>query len=456
MTAETSTVRGRVPPGPPGGPFHSILPSLRNDPLNVYLGAQRSYGDVARLRVFGPVYLYLVSHPDDVEHVLRTNVKNYPKGFIADVLRPGLGEGLLTSEGELWLRQRRLMQPAFHRRQVATFVHTITDATSKLLACWEAFARSRQSFDVAAEMNNLTLEIVSRTLFGLDVSGEAGPVRQALAITHDHTNYRFTHPFSPPPWIPTPRNRRSAAALRRLDGIVHKIIDVRRRSPDEHNDLLARLLAARDAETGAAMSDKQLRDEVLTILLAGHDTTSNALAWLFYLLTQHPEVEGKLHAEVTAVLQEKAPTFDDLPRLRYTRMVIDEALRLYPPAWATARQAKEADEIREYAIPARSPVVISQYVTHRHPAFWEAPDTFDPERFSPERSMGRHTFAYFPFSGGPRQCIGKDFALIEMQIILAMVVQRYRLALVPGHPIVPEAMINLRPRRGVCVRLHEQ
>jgi cytochrome P450 len=448
----------RTSPDPPIYPLRSVIPELRRDPLNLYLRAQHEYGDVVRLRLFGPFYVYLVSHPHDVEHVLRSNYRNYPKGFISAVLKPGLGEGLLTSAGDLWLRQRRLMQPVFHRQRLAALVPTMTDAVEKLVERWEPFARSGQPFDVAAEMARLTLEIVSRTLFGLDVSGEAETIGRALAITNSHANYRYLHPFALPPWIPTRRNRRAAQAQHTLDVVVHQIIAERRRAKEDRDDLLGMLFAARDEEMGAGMSDKQLRDEVITILLAGYETTANALSWTWYLLAQHPEVERKLHAELAAGLRPEGtwrmPTYDDLPKLPYTRMVFDESLRLYPPAWATARQAQAADQIRGYRIPARAPVAISQYVTHRHPAYWDNPETFDPERFTPERSVGRPKFAYFPFSGGPRQCIGNNFALLEAQLILATIVQRYHLELVPDHPIEPEAMINLRPRYGVMVTLH--
>jgi cytochrome P450 len=446
----------RAPPGPSLHPLQSVIRELRRDPLGLYLRTQREYGDVVRLRLFGPVYLYLVSHPDGVKHVLLSNYRNYPKGFISDVLKPGLGEGLLTSEGELWFRQRRLMQPAFHRERLVALVPMMTDAIEKLIERWKPWACSGQPFNVATEMSRLTLGIVSHALFGLDVSGEASIVGQALDITNAHATYRYYHPFAAPPWVPTRRNRRAVQALRMLDAIVHQIIAKRRGMGEEQGDLLDMLFAARDEETGVGMNDKQIRDEVMTILLAGHDTSANALAWTWYLLAQHPEIEQKLHTEVIDVLGGRMPMYEDLPKLPYTRMVLDESLRLYPPAWATARQAKTDDEIGGYHIPARAPVTISQYITHRHPAFWDDPETFDPERFSPERSAKRPKFAYFPFSGGPRQCIGNNFALLETQLILAAVVQRYHMQLVPDHPIELEAMINLRPRYGVMVTLHER
>ncbi len=456
MTSAVPKPNRRVPPTMPRNPLGSVMSELRRDPLRLYLDAHHQYGDVVRLRLFGPVSLYLIAHPMDVEHVLRSHYTNYPKGFISAVLKPGLGEGLLTSEGELWLRQRRLIQPAFHRQRLTRLVMTMVDAANRLLERWERFARDGEPFDIAAQMDPLTLGIVSRTLFGRDVSDEANVVRQALNVTNAHASYRYVHPFAAPAWVPTSRNRMAAAAQRTLDRVVHQVIADRRRRDDERDDLLAMLFAARDEETGTGMSDKQLRDEVLTILLAGHETTANALAWTWFLLGTHPVVERRVHAEVVHVLGGRAPTYDDLPKLSYTRMVIDESLRLFPPAWGTARQARADDEIRGYFIPKGAPVVISQYVTHRHPAFWDDPATFDPLRFAPERSAGRHKFAYFPFSGGPRQCIGNNFALIEMQIVLAMIVQRYRVTVVPGHPIETIAELNLRPRHGVRVMIREQ
>jgi len=262
--------------------------------------------------------------------------------------------------------------------------------------------------------------------------------------------------FAMPERIPTPRNRRFLVARRKLDEAVYRLIAGRRRSGEDTGDLLSMLLAARDEETGEGMSDRQLRDEVVTILIAGYETTADALAWTWYLLGTHPEAGARLHAELAAVLAGRVPAVEDLPQLPYTRMVLQEAMRLYPPAWGLLRQAREDDEIRGYRIPARARIVISQYVVHRHPGFWEEPEQFDPERFAPGRAASRPPFAYFPFGGGQRMCIGNNFAMMEAQLILATVAQRYRLDLVPGHPVEPEPLITLRPRHGVLVTLHDR
>jgi cytochrome P450 len=266
----------------------------------------------------------------------------------------------------------------------------------------------------------------------------------------------MNHFITPPIVIPTPANRRGGKAIAKLDRIVTRIIDNRRRSGEERNDLLAMLLAARDAETNAAMDDRQLRDEMVTFLVAGHETTAVALSWTWYLLSQNPDAERRLHAEVDEVLGDRLPTVDDLKDLPYTRMVLEESMRLYPPVWATSREPYEDDEVGGVRLPAGTTVTLSQYVTHRDPAFWPEPERFDPERFNPERSAERPEYAYFPFGGGPRRCVGQQFAMMEGQIALAMISRRLRLRLVPGHPVEPDPILTLRPRHGVAVTLQSR
>lgn len=451
----TTTRTLKIAPGPRGLPLVGSLPAFRRDPLGFYLNARREFGDVIRFRG-GPWTWYLLAHPDDVRHVLQHNHPNYRKGRFYDLLRPTLGEGLLTSEGSFWLRQRRLAQPAFHRQRLAAFGAIMTDATAALLKRWRPYAASGEPFNIAREMMRLTLEIVGRTLFSTDVTGEADAVGRALTVVIKHVNDLETRFFPLPANFPTPANRRYRRAQRTLDEVVRHVIEERRRAGTDHGDLLSMLLLAQDEETGATMSDRHLRDEVMTIFLAGHETTANTLSWTVYLLSKHPDVERRLHAELVEVLGGRTPTVEDLPRLRYTGMVIEEALRLYPPVWGFGRQAITDDEIGDYYLPANSLVILSPYVTHRHPDFWENPEDFDPERFTPERAAGRPRFACFPFSAGPRQCIGNAFAMMEAQLILAMVAQTYRLDLVPGHPIEPEPTVTLRPRYGVMMTLREQ
>lgn len=456
MATAASAPASLTIPGPRARFLFGSMREARADPLRLYREGRDRYGDVVRFQSFGRMYWILLAHPEDVEYVLRGNHHNYPKGIFETRLKLLVGEGLLTSDGSFWLRQRRLAQPAFHRRRLAMLGETMAGAAEELAERWRPRARGKASFDVTADMMRLTLRIVGQALFSADVSGEADTVGRALTVALEHVNYRMMHFFALPERVPTPRNLRFRRAMQQLDPVALGLIERRRRSGEDAGDLLSMLLMARDEETGESMSDAQLRDEVMTILLAGHETTAVALSWTWYLLARNPEAEHKLHAELDRVLAGRTPGVEDLPNLPYTRMVVDETMRLYPPAWGMGRQAKEDDEIRGYRIPAGVPVALSQYVTHRHPDFWERPDAFDPERFTPERSAGRPQFAYFPFAGGPRQCIGNNFALMEAQLVLATIAQRYRLRLVPGQRIVPEPMITLRPRGPIRMTLEER
>ncbi len=454
MTTSVAIRRPRAAPGPRGHALLGSLPAYRQGRLRFFTDTAREYGGVVRVRL-GPRVIHLVSHPDGIKHILQDNHRNYRKGERYDRLVPVLGRGLLTSEGEFWLRQRRLAQPAFHRQRLGAFATIMTEATAAMLARWEREAWRGQPLDIAAEMMRLTFAIVGRTLFSADVSGEADAVGQALTIALREADRRIRSTIPLPERLPTARNRRVREAIRTLDGVVYNLIAARRDGRDaREGDLLAMLLAARDEETGEGMSDRQLRDEVMTIVLAGHETTANALAWTWYLLSQHPEAEEHLRAEVATALSGRTPGIEDLAALSYTRMVIEEAMRLYPPAWAVGRTALVDDEIGGYRIPAGKTVVLSPYVTQRLPQFWDDPERFAPERFRPERVAARPRFAYFPFGGGPRLCIGNGFAMLEAQLIVAMVAGRYRLRLVPGQRVEPEPMVTLRPRGGLPMTLH--
>ncbi len=441
----------QLPPGPKGWPVIGVTAALVKDPLNFFYGTFKEYGDIAHFHI-GNRQFYMLNHPDYVQYVLQGNHRNYRKGVNYEKLHPLLGNGLVTSDGEFWLRQRRLIQPAFHRKRLAAFSTVMTDAGAEMLDRWETYARDGQPLDVAGEFMRVTLEVVSRSMFSTDAAGFSGEIGRNLPIVLQRTNARFWELFDLSS-LPTPRNRRYWKALEALDRVVYGVIDERRRSRVAFDDLLTMLLEAVDEDSGERMTDRQLRDEVMTIYLAGHETTANALSWAQYLIAQHPEVESKLHAEADAVLQGRAPTVEDLPALAYTRMVIDEVLRLYPSVWGIARTPIEPDEIGGYRIPAGVSVGLTAYITHRHPAFWDRPEAFDPERFSAERSAGRHPFAYFPFGGGPRLCIGNNFALMEATLILAMIAGRYRLELVPDRIVVPQPVVTLRPRDGIWMRV---
>lgn len=432
--------RNVPPPGPEGYRLFASARQIQRDPLQFLTELTRTYGDIAFVRfLVWPVYV--INHPDFIKQVLQEHHRNYNKdNFDYRLLRPLLGKGLLTNDGASWLHQRRLIQPTFHRQRLAAFGSLMTEATLAMLERWERCAGRGEVFDVAAEMMLLTLRIIGQALFSLDLSDDANAVGQAITTANDYLRAPF-----PPLFVPTPRNRRLQTALRRLDALVYDLITTRRQSQQDTPDLLSVLLAVRDEETGQGMNDRQIRDEVITLLLAGHETTAVALCWTWYLLAQHQECEQRLHA----VLGGRLPTVEDLPNLPYSRMVLEESLRLYPPAWSFSRNALADDELGGYHIPAGSTVLLCPYTTHRHPAFWEQPEVFDPLRFTPECVAARPHYAYFPFGGGPRLCIGSAFAMMEAQLILATVAQRYRLCLGTDMRVEPEPLVTLRPRGGL-------
>jgi len=396
------------------------------------------------------VRAYLVAHPDDIKHVVQDNHDNYTKENIDyRLLRRGLGNGLLTSDGSYWTRQRRLIQPIFVRERIVQAGAIVTQEAQRLACQWERCGRDREPFDVAAEMTRVTLAIVARALFSVDITQYARLIGEALTTMNESmAQAGLSALFA---FIPSRSNRRTRRASRTLDSVIWKIIAARRASADWPDDLLSLLLSARDQQSGKPLSDLQVRDEIATFLLAGHETTANALAWTWYLLGQNPDAEARLQAEVAAVLNGRPPQVEDVPRLKYAMMVIEESMRLYPPAWAFSRSNIEEDELAGYRIKRGSLLYISQYVTHRHPDFWPDPERFDPERFTPQRSAARPKYTYFPFGGGPRACIGSQFALTEAVIILCTIAQRWRLRLVPDHPVQMYPLITLRPRYGIQV-----
>jgi cytochrome P450 len=408
----------------------------------------RQYGDVVYFRVAGPNFL--VSHPDHIEYLLLKNHRGYPHAeFQNENWRTIVGEGLVVSDGDFWLRQRRLVQPAFHRQRLAAFGTMMADTTAEMLEQWQPAVEEGKPLDLRMEMMRLTLTILAKAMFSTNVAPEAEAIGLAVSEELEYANMRLLSPVNLPENLPTPANRRFLEARRSMDAIVYRLIAERRKSGEDAGDLLSMLLQARDEESGEGMNDKQLRDEVTMMFVAGHESTALALAWTWYLLSMHPTEAQRLHAEVDEVLGGRLPGFEDIPKLRFTTRVIEEALRLYPPFWAVLRSPREGGEIGGYQIPKGALVFISPYVTHRHPAFWDDPEGFDPDRFLPERSEGRHRYAYLPFGAGPRKCIGEAFAMMEMQLVVAAVAQRYRLDLVPGHPIVMQPGLSLRPRYGM-------
>ena len=455
MTTTERHVQLKTAPGPQSNYFTGNLRDLQRNQLRFFLNLRREYGDVARFRILGSVYMHMIFHPEGIEHVLRRNNQNYQRGTVHERFGSLLGHGLLTSDGSFWLRQRRLAQPAFHRQRIAALAPIMTEATESMMKRWHTLAQHGQAFDVSPEMMRLTLQVVAKALFNVDAEKEAEALGPAFTVALEQINYSFSHVMLPE-WVPTSRNRRYLKAVQVLDKMVYDIIESRRREEKDIGDLLSMFMLARDEETGEQMNDKQLRNEVMTMILAGHETSANALAWTWYLLSQNPDVEEKLHAELDSVLGGRVPTIADLPGLPYTKMVIDETLRLYPPAAAVSRKSVADDEIGGYHIPAGSEIAVSEYVTHRHPDFWEQPEDFDPESFTPQRSAGRPNFAYFPFGGGPHLCIGNNFALIEAQLILATVAQVYQLRMAPRHPpVIPEPLVTLRARNGILMAVQK-
>ena len=426
---------------------------MRRDPLAFLDGLAAGHGDAAYVGMGPGMHAYFFFHPDAAKHVLVDTNQNYVKGFIIDRVKDVLGEGLFTSEGAFWRRQRRLAQPAFHRERVAGFARTMTRRTAERLDGWAMAAADGRPLDVAAEMNALALSIVGDTLFGRDLAGEAAEAGAALRIALGVTARRAMSYLPLPLWVPTAENRALRAAIGTLDALVYEIVAARRCAASPGEDLLGMLVSARDEETGEAMSPRQLRDEVMTFLLAGHETTAVALAWTWDLLGRHPEVAERARAEALDVLGDRPPSVDDLPRLPLARMVVEEAMRLYPPVWGIGRQAIADDVVAGWRVPAGSLVSLAPWVTHRHPTLWDEPLRFDPERFRPSPARSRPRFAYFPFGGGPRLCIGEAFAMMEAQIVVAMTLQRHRLAPVADRPAVPEPTLTLRPLGGVWMRV---
>ncbi|MEZ4646789.1 MAG: cytochrome P450 [Chloroflexota bacterium] len=398
-------------------------PGIMRDPLAFLQQQAAQHGDFIQYPL-NVMTVYHISNPAIIQHVLQTNSKNYSKDTVQyNTLAQITGNGLLTSDGRSWLTHRRLMQPAFHRSRLEQFGETIVNATAAMLDRWQTHAASGTPIDVDAEMMQVTLEIVGKTLFNIDLRADAPEMTHAVLDMLAYVVYRAQNPLALPLSVPTARNRRLQAAMAKLDHIIHKAIAFRRASDtsNDQGDMLSMLLAARDEESGQGLSDDEIRDEMITLLIAGHETVASALTWGWYLLSLHPTVRTRMEAEVDGVLNGRFPTPADLDQLPFTRQIFDETLRLYPPAWLITRRALADDEIGRHTIPARSILILSPYVTHRHPAYWPNPLGFDPERFETAVHKERPRYAYIPFGGGPRLCIGDRFALLEAPLIMAVI-----------------------------------
>jgi cytochrome P450 len=405
----------------------------------------RKYGDISHFR-FSGLDTYLLNHPDYIKEVLVINNQNFTKGVALQRAKRLLGEGLLTSEGEFHRRQRRLAQPAFHRQRVALYGEVMTEYAARTSARW----RDGETLDIADEMMRLTLAIVGKTLFDADVESEAGEIGEAMNAVMDLFNALTIPFFELLEKLPTPQMRRFKQARTRLDRIMYRMIDERRRSGQDRGDLLSMLLLADDEEgASGGMSDTQVRDEALTIFLAGHETTANALTWTWYLLSQNADAEAGFHDELQTVLGTRSPTPEDFPRLRYTEMILAESMRLFPPAWAIGRRSIGPCSIGGFNIPPRSLILMSQYVMQRDARYFPEPERFDPERWLPENRDARPQFSYFPFGGGPRRCIGEGFAWLEGVLLLATLGQKWKMRLLPNHPVALRPVITLRPKHGM-------
>lgn len=430
------------------------LRRIQDNPLEFLLGAARRYGAVVQFPV-GNLPVYAINHPDGVRHVLQDNARNYSKNTIQfNTLALVTGQGLLTTSGEQWLRQRRMTQPAFHRQRIAGFGGAMTSAALRMLQRWDALPADTV-LDIDHEMMKMTLEIVGHTMFSADLSDETSELVNAVLIALDYIVYRAQTPIALPLFVPTRRNRGFRRALAVLDRAVEGLINERRAATGQYDDLLAMLLEAQ-SEDGEPMSNRQLRNEVLTLIIAGHETVASALTWAWHLLANHPEAEARLHAELQAVLGGRAAQLHDLPQLPYTRAVFDEALRLFPPAWLITRRTVAEDLIGDTAVPAEALVIISPYVVHRQPGVWPDPEAFRPERFLAEKVEAAPRYGYIPFGGGPRMCIGNQFALMEGALVLATVAQRYRFQPLAENPVEAAALVTIRPRGGLQMQLERR
>ena len=430
------------------GPKQSLLGSLvylpGRDPLAFFTNLARTYGDIVSYRMGGE-QMFFVNDPQHIKDIFVTHNKSFMKGRGLQRAKRLLGEGLLTSEGAVHLRQRRLMQPAFHRESVAGYGQTMVAYAERMRDGWV----DGRTLDIAAEMNRLTLSVVGKTLFDADVESQAVEVGEALTGVMD-TFWMMMLPFADAiERLPVPKLRRARMARVRLDQIIYRMIADRRASGRDHGDLLSMLLEAQDEDDGGVMTDEQVRDEAMTIFLAGHETTANALTWLWYLVAGAPEVEAKLHEEIDRVLQGRRPTFADVGTLPYVERVVTETMRLYPPAWIIGRRALVDYPIGSYVMPARSIIIMSPYVLQRDRRYYADPERFDPDRWTAEFRARLPKFAYFPFGGGPRQCIGESFAWMELVLVTATIAQRWKLRLVPGHPVVPQPLVTLRTKHGM-------
>ena len=477
----TSPLNAHPIPQVPGYPLLGALPYMR-DPLTFFARVGLMFPEGLAYLPLGRRKVLLVWHPDFVQAILETRAESvYQRGESMEPVRVFLGESIVTTDGPVWRRKRRLLQPVFRRERIARWTPLMLDVTAlslrrwrpqdpigtlarwvppmaeaaaQALTHWETWVREGRLVDIHQEMIHLTLAILLRTAFSLSVDARTTEtLHQAFATIQQFLQTWVWSPLRLPLWIPLPAHRRFREALRRVRAAVQHVIQERRASEERHDDLLDQLLHAQDPETGHPLEDREIQDEVLAFFFAGHETTAVTLSWMWYLLSMHPHVQERMREEMFDLLGERPITFEDVYRLTYSRMVFEETLRLYPPAWILSRTAMQEDRLGDFPIPAGTHILVAAYITHRHPNWWTNPLGFDPERFRPEHSQGRPRYAHFPFGGGPHTCIGATFALVEAMVILSTVIRKYRLELVPGFPVHPKPMLTIHPWPGVMMRV---
>nr|AAQ17113.2 putative P450 hydroxylase [Actinomadura madurae] len=447
----TPRAAGRVPPGPPRRATPNLLRMLATDRLGMMQAALR-HGDAVRVGL-GPKALYLFNRPEHAKHVLADNSGNYHKGIGLVQARRALGDGLLTSEGDLWREQRRVVQPAFQHKRIAGLADAVVEEAGALVARLRARAGG-PPVDVVGEMTALTLGVLGRTLLDADLTAHTS-LGRAFETVQDQAMFEMVSQGMVPMWLPLPGQLRFRRARRELDRIVRALVAERLREGGGAEDALSRLIESARREPDGRVGRRRLRDELVTLLLAGHETTASTLGWTFHLLDRHPLVRARVRAEARAVFGDGTPTLDDLSALSYTTMVVQEVMRMYPPVWILTRVAQRDDEVGGYRVPAGADVLVCPYTLHRNPDFWEWPDVFDPDRFGPGRSEGRPRYAYIPFGAGPRFCVGNHLGMMEAVFVTAMVARDLRLTGVPGRDAVPEPMLSLRVRGGLPMTVHD-
>jgi cytochrome P450 len=446
----TPSVVHKVPNGPDNHWLNSTERGEDRDPFRFLLDLVEEFGDIVHYRTaYGPVYFF--NHPDQIKEVLHN--ANFERTTLPTL---ALGQGLLSSDGDYWRSQRRVMQPHFHESCLIGFAPLMGEVIADTIERWENFAASGDALDMSLEMRYLTIDVITRAMFSIELSEVTDELCDAITVVVEHLGYISCTMLNLPMKFSAEANQRFQAAVKAIDQFAYGLIENRRNSEAQPHDLLAMLMATQDKESGEALTDRQLRDEVVTLLIAGHETTGIILAWTWHLLSENPDVLTKLETEIDEVLGKRFPTADDLPQLKYCEMVFSEAMRLYPPVWFMMRNANEPDEIAGYKIPAKAFVLVSPYTTHRHPQFWEDPESFKPERFAADLIKQRPLYAHFPFAGGRHFCLGQRFAMIEGQLVLAAITQRFRLKTVSGHPLPMQPVLTLRQQFGLPMTVEKR